>query len=91
MTDPLRWVTSPGRECPGSCLSGSGVSVHLDAERGDYHMTVGPEAETDEVSHVLKALGRVGIRLLDLEECDPVILTGGAVMLYLTTAQWDIH
>jgi len=62
-----------------------GVWLHVNSDLLDFHVTVGPEHRIDDLRFVLDSAERWGLTVLDQNECEPEILSGGRIRLYLKT------
>ncbi|MFF3006366.1 hypothetical protein ACFVTF_26595 [Kitasatospora sp. NPDC057940] len=62
-----------------------GVWLHIDNDLLDFHVTVGPRHAIDDLRFVLGFAKSWGLSLLDQDECEPEILSGGRIRLYLKT------
>ncbi|PPT14799.1 hypothetical protein CYQ11_19690 [Streptomyces cinnamoneus] len=59
------------------------VWLHIDEDSWEFHITVEAGHDPDDLRYVLDFAESRGLALLDLDECDPQILDGGRIRLFL--------
>ncbi|MFD7738072.1 hypothetical protein [Kitasatospora sp. NPDC059800] len=69
--------------CKHAATSGPGVWLHIDEDCVDYHVTVDPGHRVEDLRFVLSYAKRWGLALLSQDECEPEILDGDRIRLYL--------
>ncbi|MFJ9158673.1 hypothetical protein ACIRPS_17940 [Streptomyces griseoviridis] len=60
-----------------------GVTLHVDEELFDFHITASPEHTSENLAWVLQAAEALGLSLLDQDECEPEVLPDDSIRLYL--------
>lgn len=63
------------------CLPG--VTLYVDEEVLDFHITVSPGHTPEALARALQAAEARGLSLLDQDECEPVVLEDDSIRLYL--------
>ncbi|MFJ1932608.1 hypothetical protein ACIOGZ_08010 [Kitasatospora sp. NPDC088160] len=72
-------------EDPAMKSKNGGVWLHIDNDLLDFHVTVDPRHAIDDLRFVLDLAKSWGLGLLDQDECEPEILGGDRIRLYLKT------
>ncbi|MFF4701112.1 hypothetical protein [Streptomyces chattanoogensis] len=60
-----------------------GVTLHVDHDDWDYHITVSPDHAPGHLRRIIAAAQSRGLDLLDQDACVPVLLADDSVRLYL--------
>ncbi|WP_411120616.1 hypothetical protein [Streptomyces sp. x-19] len=60
-----------------------GVTLYVDEEQFDFHITASPDHTTENLSAVLRAAEALNLSLLDQDECEPEVLPDDSIRLYL--------
>ncbi|MEU9126568.1 hypothetical protein AB0D08_00370 [Kitasatospora sp. NPDC048540] len=60
------------------------ITFYADSSECDFHIDALPEYSPRIMRALLEILRRLGLELMDDDECEPEILPNGAVRLYLT-------
>ncbi|MEU7643370.1 hypothetical protein [Streptomyces huasconensis] len=60
-----------------------GITLHVDREDWDYHITVAPDHSPRHLRRILDAAKHRGLSLLDQELCVPALLEDDSVRLHL--------
>ncbi|NEA50466.1 hypothetical protein [Streptomyces sp. SID10815] len=60
-----------------------GITLHVDEELFDFHITAAPDHSSEHLAEVLEAATTLGLSLLDLDECEPDVLPDDSIRLYL--------
>ncbi|MGW6745431.1 hypothetical protein ACWGDX_32615 [Streptomyces sp. NPDC055025] len=60
-----------------------GVTLYVNEEQLDFHITASPDHTTENLTAVLRAAEDLGLSLLDQDECEPEVLPDDSIRLYL--------
>ncbi|PCG86345.1 hypothetical protein CIB93_08895 [Streptomyces sp. WZ.A104] len=63
-----------------------GVTLYVDHESWDYHITASPNHPPTHLRRILSAAEDRGLALLDQDACTPDLLADDSVRLYLQSA-----